>query len=78
MRRAPAPTDVPIWQSPIMISLWGRFSLNERAEKLANLIDAGRELMLEGIRLREPGISDYDSKQRLKELLLWSYSRRYE
>ncbi len=67
--------DIPNWRSPQMIALWSKFSLEQRAEKLDQAIHAGRELMMAGIILREPSITDSEAQQRLKQLLYRSYNK---
>ncbi len=68
--------DTPNWRSQQMIALWRRFTLDQRAEKLAQLFDAGRELMIAGIKLREPGIPEIIARTRLSQLLQESYKRK--
>jgi len=70
--------DTPNWRSAQMIKLWSNFTLDQRAEKLAQLIDTGRELMIEGIKLRELGVSHSQARERLKQLLNWAYSKKNE
>ena len=61
-----------------MLALWRAFTLEQRAEKLAQLFDAGRELMLEGVKLREPGLSPHAARERLRQLLYASYKSTHE
>jgi len=65
--------DTPNTNSPQMLALWSCYSTDERATKLAELFQAGRELMLAGIKLRSPDISEAQAHQELKRLLYAHY-----
>jgi hypothetical protein len=65
--------DTPLWQSAEMVKLWQRLSLDQRAEKLGNMIQAGRELMIEGVKLRAPHLTAEEARHQMKELLYTSY-----
>ena len=67
--------DTPNWRSSEFVRIHSSLSLDQRAEKLSELWLAGRELMIEGIKIREPHLTEDEARAKLKILLYQSYGK---
>lgn len=68
--------DVPAYQSPEIIEIIKKLSLEERAVKLFNLINFTRDLQINGIQLRNPALSTDEVYKKFKEEMIKFYNNK--
>ncbi|MCB9030048.1 MAG: hypothetical protein H6619_03280 [Deltaproteobacteria bacterium] len=68
-------SDVEAHKSKEMLELIKRMSLEQRADRMAELCEFAREMQIEGIKLRNPGITKEEAYNKFKEMMYAHYAK---